>query len=397
MASTNSTSENEVRSWLKNVLKDENFKDIQVKIQGNSEKGDGYMGDIVFVSVEGIIDSQSSKKYDLVLKCSKKSKPLRETSPVKEAFLNEILMYQEVLPYFIQYQQEKGVKAPFSSIPKCYGSFIGENMEIIVLENLKSSSYELWPMKEPLSRRHIDLIVTEYGKYHATSLAFQHQRPTEFQKFLDTLIDMIEICVKRSDYQILFGTPVDQSYELLKNDLDDDILLRWKGLKNQIENIFGDLVKTSTGPKTSGEKIPLKVAFLDWQVSRYASPIVDLSHFLFTCISKEDLEELENILVMYHTTFINQLVQLGIEKPDTLYPLAQFLDEWNNLCKYGILMASLLMKVVSTEKDEVLDIAQVAESGKDFTETFINEIRDKENYKRRIRPIVEYAVKHNLI
>ena len=249
MASTNNTSENEIRSWLEVALKDENFKDISVKIQGNSEKGDGYMGDIIFVSVEGTTDNQSSKKYDLVLKCSKKSKALRETSPVKEAFLNEILMYQEVLPYFIQYQKEKGVEAPFNSVPKCYGSFTGENMEIIVLENLKSNGYELWPRKEPLSRRHIDLIVTEYAKYHATSLALQHQRPTEFQQFLDTVIDIIEIFTKTNDQQILFGTPIDQSCELLKGDLDDSILLRWKGLKNQIESIFGDMIKTSTGLK----------------------------------------------------------------------------------------------------------------------------------------------------
>ena len=247
MASTNNTSENEIRSWLEVALKDENFKDISVKIQGNSEKGDGYMGDIIFVSVEGTTDNQSSKKYDLVLKCSKKSKALRETSPVKEAFLNEILMYKEVLPYFIQYQKEKGVAAPFNSVPKCYGSFTGKNMEIIVLENLKSNGYELWPRKEPLSRRHIDLIVTEYGKYHATSLALQHQRPTEFHKFVDSISDIMEIFAKTSDIQNLFATPIDESYDLLKDDLDDSILVRWKEFKTQIKSIFEDLVKESAG------------------------------------------------------------------------------------------------------------------------------------------------------
>ena len=130
-------------------------------------------------------------------------------------------------------------------------------------------------------------------------------------------------------------------------------------------------------------------------MTRYASPIVDLSYFLFACLSKEDLDDLDDILLMYHTTFVNHSVQL--EKPDTLYPLDQFLAEWNQHCKYGILMASLLMKIVSTEKDEVMDMAEVAESGEDVINTFIIEIRDKENYKRRIRPIVEYVVKHNLI
>ena len=249
MGSTNDSSENEIRSWLKIVLKDENFKDISVKIQGNSEKGDGYMGDIVFVLVEGTADNQSSKNYDLVLKCSKKSQALRETSPVKEAFLNEIFMYQKVLPCFFQHQKDKGVKAPYNSVPKCYGSFTGENMEVIVLDNLKSKGYELWPRKQPLSRRHIDLVVTEYGKYHATSLVVQHQRPTEFQIFVDAVNDIMEKFTKTGNMESLFGTPIDQSSELLKNDLDESILLRWKGLKNQIKTVFDHTMNDSKALK----------------------------------------------------------------------------------------------------------------------------------------------------
>ena len=249
MASTHCTSENEIRLWLKTVLRGENLNDLQVKIQGNSEQGDGYMGDIVFVSAEGTTDNQLRKKYNLVLKCSKKSKALREMSPVKEAFLNEIFMYQEVLPYFHHYQKEKGVKAPFNSFPRCYGSFVGENMEVIVLENLKSNGYELWPKKQPLSRKHIDFVVTEYAKYHATSLALQQHRPTDFQKFVDTVGNIFEKFLNAGNVVALFGTPIDQSYELLKNDLDDSILLRWKKLKNQIKSIFENVTKQSTDLK----------------------------------------------------------------------------------------------------------------------------------------------------
>ena len=250
MASTNSTSENEIQTWLNIVLKDENFNDISVKLQGNSEKGDGFMGDIVFISAEGTTANQLSKKYDLVLKCSKKSKVLREKAPVQEAFVKEIFMYKDVLPYFIQYQKEKGVKDPFNSVPKFYGSFADENTEVIVLENLKSNGYELWPKKEPLSRQHIALVVTEYGKYHAMSLALQHQRPTEFQKLVDTIQDVTEKFGKKGgDLQAIFNKCIDESLEVLKYDLGDSILLRWKDLKNQVTSILKDAVKNRTGLK----------------------------------------------------------------------------------------------------------------------------------------------------
>ena len=246
MAATNDNSNNEITFWLKDVFKNENLK---VNVLGNSEKGDGYMGDVVFVTAEGTGDDNSKKKYDLVLKCSKKSQALRDSSPVKQIFLNEIYMYQTVFPYFIQFQKENGVKVPFNNIPKCYGSFIGENMEVIVLENLKSSGYELWPKGNPLSRKHIDMVVTQYGKFHGTSLAMQNQRPAEFQNFVDTTVNFFKDHEMKDAIKTLYSIPIDQAYEVLKDDLQANILQKWKGLKDQVDSIFGNRPENLPGVK----------------------------------------------------------------------------------------------------------------------------------------------------
>jgi hypothetical protein len=55
------------------------------------------------------------------------------------------------------------------------------------------------------------------------------------------------------------------------------------------------------------------------------------------------------------------------------------------------------MKICSTEKDEVVDITESVDSGKDFFDTFSGGIRNTELYKKRMRHIIEYAVKHDLI
>jgi hypothetical protein len=139
MASPNSDIKSEIKSWLKVALKKENLRDIAVNEIGTSEKGDGYMGDIIFASVSGKTEDQSTKEYDLVLKCSKQSQALRENRQMILIYLNEIFMYDHVLPTFLKFQEDKGIKDPFNSVPKCYGSFKGENIEVIVLENLKKS------------------------------------------------------------------------------------------------------------------------------------------------------------------------------------------------------------------------------------------------------------------
>jgi hypothetical protein len=48
MNSASNSGEDEIKLWLKCALAKENLVDFTVSRTGNSEKGDGYMGDIVF-------------------------------------------------------------------------------------------------------------------------------------------------------------------------------------------------------------------------------------------------------------------------------------------------------------------------------------------------------------
>jgi uncharacterized protein YllA (UPF0747 family) len=61
------------------------------------------------------------------------------------------------------------------------------------------------------------------------------------------------------------------------------------------------------------------------------------------------------------------------------------------------MLAALVMKVSATDKDEVVDLDDFAEKGEDISSTFLNEIKDKDTFRKRLRPIVEYAVTHELI
>jgi hypothetical protein len=61
------------------------------------------------------------------------------------------------------------------------------------------------------------------------------------------------------------------------------------------------------------------------------------------------------------------------------------------------MLAALVMKVSATEKDEVVDLDDFAEKGEDISNTFLNEIKDQDTFSKRLRPIVESAVTHELI
>jgi thiamine kinase-like enzyme len=404
--------EDEIRFWLKSVLTEENLDDFSVNILGNSEKGDGYAGDIVFVRLTSAI-AHSPKEYNLVLKCSKRSETLRKTTPIKEAFTNEIYVYNTVLPVFTEFQHKHGIEKPFDSVPKYHGKLVRENVEVLVFENLKSIGYTLWNKKQSLTRKHVNMVVTEYGKLHAISLAMQNQQPEEFEELSSGLQDVLKMFMNSTAVEGMFTRSIYEVYDLLKGDLDDNILITWKNFGSQVNFIFNDMCEGSDVTKViihgdcwnnnfmfkhspDNGSLPIKVAMLDWQMSNYSSPILDLSYFLFTCISEEDIEDLDDILRLYYKSMSSYLSQVGADS-STLYPLNIFLQDWKKYCRFGVAMCGLLLKICATDSDEVVDLAEAAESGDDFSAAFSYDVKDKTNFKNRAKYIVKYVAENDLI
>jgi hypothetical protein len=144
------------------------------------------------------------------------------------------------------------------------------------------------------------------------------------------------------------------------------------------------------------DKSPIKVAILDWQFAKYTSLIFDLSYFLFACVSKDDIKDLEDILKVYYESFTNHLKCLGVEEPNAFYPFHQLLEEWKNYSRYGILSSTLATKFTSAEEDEVVDLAEAADRG-NASQSFMIQLRNTDHFKSRMQFIVPYVVTHELV
>ncbi|XP_063932840.1 uncharacterized protein LOC135144715 [Zophobas morio] len=71
-----------------------------------------------------------------------------------------------------------GVDNPFDKVANCYRTFISDNVEVIPFDNLKVK-------KKPLTMPLIDMIIKEYGKFHAVSIAIKNQQPEKFQQLAE--------------------------------------------------------------------------------------------------------------------------------------------------------------------------------------------------------------------
>ncbi|KAJ3666342.1 hypothetical protein Zmor_001790 [Zophobas morio] len=398
-----------MKSWMEKLLKNENIDNLDVAILGNSEKGDGYMGDIVFAEVKGTTTEGICKKYNIALKCSKSSPSLREKSSVKEAFLNEIYFYDVIFPSFKKFQQDRKIDKLFENVPICYGTLSNGNMEVLALENLKSKGYILWNKAKPLTRKHIDMIVAEYGKFHAISIAMKDQEPRAFQKLIDGIENMFKKFQETCDIVNVYERIFDEIYNLLKNELDEDILDKWQGFKLQLrtflfqisehvegENVIlhGDCWNNNFMHYHKNDQ-PSTFAILDWQLIRYSSPVFDLSYLLFACLSEEDIYDMEQIKKHYHESLLEHLEKLG--SCTSLYPVHQFLEEWRKHGKFGLLIVTLVHKICLAETNEIPDVGEAADKGDDIATGFGQPIKNTTDYKKRMKYIIKYAAENNLI
>ncbi|KAJ3646099.1 hypothetical protein Zmor_023706 [Zophobas morio] len=403
------TTKSEVKTCLKKLFKNENIENLDFDVLGNSEKGDGYVGDIIFAEVRGTTKEETCKKFNVVLKCSKTSEALREKAPVKDAFLNEIYFYDVIFPSFKKFQNQRKSVEPFEKVPKCYGTLNTGNSEFLALENLKSKGYTLWDKRKPLTRRHIDMVVKEYGKFHAVSIAMQNQEPERFQMLVDGIDNLYSKFLKSSDIVGAYEQNFTVIQNLLKNDLDENILQKLHNFKLNLGQFFEqsshsveDLNVILHGDcwnnnfmhyQKNGE--PSSFAMLDWQIIRYSSPIFDLSYFLFSCLSEEDIQDVDTIKKHYHQCLTDHLEALGSKK--SLYPLSQFLEEWQKYAKFGLTIATLIHKISLSENCEIPDMAQTAEKGEDIANAFTQPIKNTSDYRKRIKYLVKYAAENNLI
>ncbi|KAJ3666347.1 hypothetical protein Zmor_001795 [Zophobas morio] len=93
-----------VSDLIELLIAEENFIEYKIQVHGKTERGDGYLGKITFVSVTGKTKKENTKELNLVIKTSAQNELLRNELPIKELFELEIYIYDKVVPTFRNFQ-----------------------------------------------------------------------------------------------------------------------------------------------------------------------------------------------------------------------------------------------------------------------------------------------------
>ncbi|KAJ8962117.1 hypothetical protein NQ318_018074 [Aromia moschata] len=383
---------------IKSIALKEGFDKYQLDVRSGSMKGDGF-----FRSYK----KRNNKKRNVVLKSASTNKKLRNMIPIKRAYISEIYLYKKVLPTFNHFQVENNIVDGFTAYANIYGSIDKDNSECLVLEDLRKLNFKLWDRRVPMNQEHVALVMAEYGKLHGISLAMHEKRPELYKRLKEgfqeseTLLPHEQKAFPWESIGKRFldmscnavqGNPVAmEAMKRLSEAADTFFQEDMKRMENQIVIIHGDAWCNNMMFKYEG-LTPTKVCLLDWQMSRIASPVIDLAYFFFASSSKEVLLNFSTYLKIYHENLTEILKKVLL-----IFSFATLVYHWKIYAKFGLFVAPILLRVMLSESDQVPDLEEIAEKREAIFDGASLESMHVKGLNQRIIDIVTVMSENKLV
>lgn len=243
----------DVNAAVEKIMKKEGFGAYKYVIEGKSEAGDNYMGDVIFLRVEP--EDEKKKAFQLVLKTAKRSKELREGFPVEILYNKELFLYSDVFPAYRKLIEELQPDFGFDFVPKVYLINKERLKETIVMENLKAEEFKVYNRKKPWNLEHSLMAMNYYGKLHALSIALEEKKPELFERIKGNLGMFPADYFDKFDMGKFYRKPFEHVMFLLKKNGRKDLVKKYDGVLDEGINVITN--------KTLNEKDMIAICHMD--------------------------------------------------------------------------------------------------------------------------------------
>ncbi|XP_018568331.1 uncharacterized protein LOC108908699 [Anoplophora glabripennis] len=396
----------EQNDCIRKIAENENISDYLLEVSSGSVKGDGYLG---IMSTVNIISER--KKLNLIIKTAETNEELRKKIVIRKAYLREMFTYNKIFLEFENFQRKRNMRNGFTAFAKIYGSCDEDCKEFLIFENLKEVGYKLWNRKVPMDAEHVALVFSEYGKFHAVSLAIRDQDPEMYKELTKDLMSIFEDSYSKEEFDHAAKINIDKGFRAVKGDNNATEALRrfsdslatlfehFNIPENGIVINHGDCwcnnMMFKYGDSRNTHK-PTKVCLLDWQLTKTGSPVYDLAYFFFACGSKDIFYDYKKYLKIYHETVSKNLIELSCD-PEKIFPYTLLEHHWKMHAKFGLFMALMVLTVMLSEVEEVKELTDAVENNESIFETFNYDGININEYNKRILDIVTFMAEHELI
>ncbi len=219
---------------LNKIAKNDQFFEYTIHVHEGSKHGDGFMATMLGVTIAGQQYHNGVKiNYELPLICKLLPDSIvrRETFSSVFIFEREVYFYKTVLPIFRNFLEEKNIAdEEFSVYPKCFVALSEPTLDryVIVMENLKTLGYDLWPKTEPIDFDAAAKVLTELGKFHALSFAIYDQRRDIYDKIFRITEPFDEMFKGNGAPEVMVSGAIQQTIDVLDDKVEIEVMQKVK-------------------------------------------------------------------------------------------------------------------------------------------------------------------------
>ncbi|ENN80758.1 uncharacterized protein LOC109533288 [Dendroctonus ponderosae] len=397
-----------IKRWIRDAFKDDKFKIMSIDKTGSTSEGEGYIGNISFVTVTALTPSNNPKIFNLVIKYAKSLNPEEVLLPFQLAYERENLIYGTVVPAFHEFEKQYNNVITDKHLPKCFGTLSYGKLNILILQNVKAENYQLHELHRPLNLEHLKLTFSSYGKWHGLSLAYRHHRPKKFENMFGNLRRCVLQDVMELSHKAV-QTSEECMYIMLENNNELKIMEKLRklfpdGFSSEIIRVLkcqadeekivlghGDCWNNNFMYKYSelDQSKPESVLFLDFQISSPGSPVLDLSYHLYATASGQELAHLKELLDIYYSSLSDTLKKFDCD-PEVVFPYSELVLQWKKYSAFGVMMAIFVLQFLLADKEDIVDFRDVG--GDNFSATLLKLAKGN----GRAYPRLLAAIKHYL-
>uniref|UniRef100_A0A9I3FH68 CHK kinase-like domain-containing protein n=1 Tax=Anopheles epiroticus TaxID=199890 RepID=A0A9I3FH68_9DIPT len=418
-APTDSSSSTELPQYLYKAMEqvaiEQGFTAGQFKIEFDvgSNKGDGFIGQMFKAFL-----AEGDRREVYLCKIPPLNEVRRQQFQSMIIFSRETLAYKTLLPLMFSYQKEKGVSRGegFFSAPKCYYAECDEAAEesAIIMEDLRLSNYRMWNKLEPVNYEHARLTMQQLGRLHAVSLAMKRDRPAEFEQF--KVPDLMQVMMPDgSPFEMMMIKMLTNAKETLE---PHETKERAK-MQKLIDNMRQEMKLCTDGNLAEPYTVlghgdcwvnnfmfhykngaPDGVILLDWQITRYVSPVLDLSYFLF-CGTDEEFRRrhFDEMMSIYYNSLEALLEKLGHNSQE-VFPRTAMMRQLRRFAKFGMLMAIFVIPMLCTRNEDLPDMDEAAEKFRETNEMNLDAMSmnsDQVAFRKRMSGVIRDMVRYGYL
>jgi hypothetical protein len=358
-----------LNSVLENEVSGSNIVVTKYDIESVVPKGDHFSSCLLRVRVEysftDVDHINSTGTSSLIVKSLPTAQIMLHLLTETGIFQRETDVYLEALPAMYHLSEQlTGSKAQYLT-SRC----IYSEPNILVFEDLNHLGYKMADRRKGLDLSHCQLALRHLARFHGMSVALHKKDPKSMSSFNEVfykeknhpiISNYMEPAIKRLASAIANWPGYERFVDKITKVAESSVTRVTEVVKPKESSLsvlnHGDFWTNNIMFRySSGSEEVVDAMFVDFQVSRFTSPALDLQYFMYTSPTEEvRFKHMDDLLEVYHIELRKVLQVLGCS--EVKFTLQQLKKEFEDKAFFGLITSCTLLNLILADPKDAVDL-----------------------------------------